>query len=101
MKIKGTITAITPISHVGQKQTAKQSLVLSFVWDEDKECWIVIDFRWWWTWSIASHNVWDLVEVHYDTTVNEYNNKFYTNINWKWIKMIKEMPSDTDNDLPF
>lgn len=101
---KRKITHIIPTELVGEKQIAKAWLVLEEVKEQHPNSLYVDIFGDKTEW-LTNYNVWDIVEIEYNTKAREYNGKWYNSVSARQINKVNKetnvAPSYDDWELPF
>jgi len=109
MQIKGQVIHKSEITTVWQKQLEKQFIVIKEVEHEEdyKNNALAIDFLWDKIDMLKEVEKWDIITVDYNTSVNEYKDKFYNSVRaWK-VEVSKPDTSEgkfwesEEDDLPF
>lgn len=99
MQFKGNIIYKWELLHVWANSTAKQTIVLEEVTTKDQKDSLVIDFIWDAKVTlIANYNVWDVINVSFNSRASEYNGRYFQNLSgWK-VEAIKVQEQE---DIPF
>lgn len=105
MKITWKITHKWKIETVWQKQTEKQSIVVTETENEDyKNNSVMIDFFGEWLSKIEKLEKWDIVTAYFNIKTREYNGKVFNSITGRKVELVsagKTTSVSWWDDLPF